>query len=183
MTVDSKRIDWLRVALCTVVLCILVVVLFSLYEGKGAEIISELSADGKSPNLVWLFKHVFAAIPVLVMVVASEFFYMGKEKYRPVCTHTEKVMIFGAVTLFVYALMLPSVIIASPETVDSETNEAIKTLWDRTHVWFFAQILPLLIVIIYHVFRIESEKAGEISAAEEDVDEEIEADDEEDNDE
>lgn len=183
MATNNKKMDWLRMLLCAVAICAVAVALFSFYDGKGAEIIEKFSADDKSPNLVWFFEHVFAAVPVLAMVIASGFFYMGKEKCAPICAHTEKAIVFGAAAFFIYALMLPIVIASSPEVIDPETNETIETIWDRTHVWFFAQILPLLIVIAYHVIRVRSIKAGSDSVADGDEDEEIDADDEEDNDE
>ena len=183
MAMDSKKIDWLRILLCTIAVCGVAVALFSFYDGKGAEIIAKYSADDKSPNLVWFFEHVFAAVPVLAMVIVSGFFYMGKEKHTFVSMHIEKTVIFGAAAFFIYALMLPFVIVLSPETVDPETNEAIQTLWDRTHVWFFAQILPLLIVIVYHVVCVQGEKAGIDSCGDAQEDEEVDADDEEDTDE
>lgn len=185
MAMDSKKIDWLRVLLCTVAVCVVAVALFGFYDGNGAEIIAKYSADDKSPNLVWFFEHVFAAVPVLAMVIVSGFFYMGKEKCDPLSMHIEKTVIFGAAAFFIYALMLPIVIASSPETVDPETNEAIQTLWDRTHIWFFSQILPLLIVIAYHVVRVQSLKSAEDPDGDADgeADDETDADDEEDNDE
>ena len=115
--------------------------------GKGAELIDSASADGKSPNLVWVYEHVFAAIPALAMVLVAELFYLGKDRYIPITTHTEKSIIFGGVIFFIYALMLPCVLIASPETIDPETGNAIESLWTRTYEWFFAQILPFGIVM------------------------------------
>ena len=160
MTENSKKIDWLRVALCAVSLCIVAVALFSFYDGKGAELIDSASADDKSPNLVWVYEHVFAAIPALAMVLVAELFYLGKDRYIPITTHTEKSIIFGGVIFFIYALMLPCVLIASPETIDPETGKAVETLWTRTYEWFFAQILPLGIVILYHGIRLGAEKSG-----------------------
>ena len=155
----NKKIDWLRMVLCAAVLCLVVVILFSFYESKGLELISDLSADGKSPNLVWLAEHAFAAIPVFVLVLVSELFFLEKRRYVPVYTQVEKLVAFSAAALFTYGIVLFSVIAASPEAIDPETGEAIKTLWDRTNSWFFAQILPFLIVISYHVIRIGSERA------------------------
>ncbi len=170
--------------LCAVALCFIVVMLFSFYEGKGAEIISDLSADGKSPNLVWLAEHVFAAIPVLILVLISELFFLEKSRYVPVYTQLEKLVIFSAVAMFTFGIVLFSVIASSPEAVDPETGEKIKTIWDRTNVWFFAQILPFLIVISYHVIRIGTERAELcVPLSEENVDDDTEKETEEEDDE
>lgn len=180
----NKKIDWLRMVLCAVALCFIVAILFGFYDGKGAEIISELSADGKSPNLVWLAEHVFAAIPVLVLVLISELFFLEKSRYVPVYTQVEKLVIFSSVALFTYGILLFCVLAVSPAEVDPETGEQIKTLWDRTNVWFFAQILPLLIVISYHVVRIGTERAELCASpseenAEDDAENEAEEEDDE----
>lgn len=183
MTGINKKIDWLRMVLCAAVLFLVLGLLFSFYEGKGADIISELSADGKSPNLVWLAEHIFAAIPVLMLIIISELFFLDKSRYVPIYTQVEKLVIFSAAAIFTYGILLVGVIAASPETIDPETGEAIKTLWDRTNSWFFAQILPFLIVISYHAIRIGTEKAELFESAskecdDDDADEEAEVDDE-----
>lgn len=164
----NKKIDWLRMGLCAVAVCTVAIIFFSFYEGRGAEIIAELASDGKSPNLLWLAERVFLAIPVLAMVVVSELFYLYKKNYVPVYTQIEKLIIFGVGAFFIYTVMLPYVKASGNDIIDPDTGEVIKSLWNRTYKWFFAQIVPLLITICYHVVRIGSEKA-ELSAPQTDV--------------
>ena len=158
MTEQNKKIDWLRMILCAAVLCIIAVACIVFYQGRGADIISDLSSDDKRQNLLWLAENTFAIIPVLLMVAATELFYINKKNYVLVYTQVEKLVAFGAVAFFIYGMMLPCIRMASTQTVDPSTGEVIKTLWDKTYTWFFSQILPLLIVICYHIVRMGSEK-------------------------
>ena len=152
----TKKINWLRYGICSGVLCLLAVLLFSLYKDKALGIITDLSADGKMPNLVWLAENVFVAVPVWILVIVSEFFYFNKEKYVPVYTQIEKLLIFSTAAAFTFFLMLPAVRYASQGGI--ETEEVIETLWDKTYMWFFAQIIPYIIIIVYHAARIGTEK-------------------------
>ena len=177
---NKAKIDWLRVGLCAAALCALAVIFLGFYEGQGAEIIADLSSDDKNPHLLWLAEHLFAGIPVLVMVIVAELFYINKKNCFPVYTQMEKLMAFGAVAAFIYLVMLPFAFFTAGSGEELLADEAVKSYWDKTYKWFFAQIIPLLIVISYHAIRMNSEKA-EINAPSVDEDEDAEdAEDEED---
>ena len=158
MADKTKKIDWFRMIACAIVLCVVAVACIVFYQGRGAEIIAEIAADEKNQNLLWLAENVFAAFPVLLMVGVSELFYINKKNNVLVYTQTEKLVAFGSVALFIYFVILPCVRLASVDAFDPVTGDALQTLWDKTYTWFFSQILPLLIVICYHVVRIGSEK-------------------------
>ena len=158
MAETNKKINWLRMLLCAAVLCIVSAACLIFYEGRGAEIIAELAADDKKQNLLWLAENAFAIIPVLLMVAVTELFYMNKKNYVLVYTQVEKLVAFGTAAFFIYGIMLTCIRMASVEAVDPSTGTAIQTLWDKTYTWFFSQILPLLIVICYHIVRVGSEK-------------------------
>ena len=183
MTEQNKKIDWLRMILCAVVLCVVAATCLIFYQGRGADIIADLSSDDKRPNLLWLAENAFAIMPVLLMVGVSELFYIGKKNYVLVYTQIEKLIAFGAVAFFIYGIILPCIRMASTEAVDPATGEAIKTLWDKTYTWFFSQILPLLIVICYHVVRIGSEKVMLSSPKSDEPEEETEDEEEDEEDE
>ena len=183
MTEQNKKIDWLRMILCAVVLCVVAATCLIFYQGRGADIIADLSSDDKRPNLLWLAENAFAIIPVLLMVGVSELFYIGKKNSVLVYTQVEKLVVFATVALFVYGMMLPCIRMASAGAVDPETGEAIKTLWDKTYTWFFSQILPFLIVICYHVVRIGSEKVMLASPKSDEPEEDMEDEEEDDEDE
>lgn len=180
MAETNKKINWLRMISCAIVLCVIAVACIVFYQGRGADIIADLSSDDKRPNLLWLAENAFAIIPVLLMVAASELLYIGKNNRVLVYTQAEKLIAFGTVAFVIYAMMLPCVRMASTEVVDPSTGEEIKTLWDKTYTWFFSQILPLLIVICYHIVRIGSEKVMLASSKGPLSDGEIEDEDDED---
>ena len=186
MADKNKKIYWLRMILCAVVLCIVAVACVIFYQGRGADIIADLSSDDKSPNLLWLVENAFAIIPVLLMVALSELVYINKKKYVLVYTQVEKLVAFGTAAFFIYGIIFPCVRMGSVETIDPSTGEAIQTVWDKTYTWFFSQILPFLIVICYHIVRIGSEKvilASPAAALSDDDEEEEYAAEEEESDE
>ena len=122
MAEKNKKIYWLRMILCAVVLCIVAVACVIFYQGRGADIIADLSADDKRPNLLWLAENAFAIIPVLLMVALSELFYINKKKYVLVYTQVEKLVAFGTVAFFIYGIILPCVRMGSVETIDPSTG-------------------------------------------------------------
>ena len=184
MVETNKKINWLRMLLCAAVLCVVSAACLIFYEGRGADIIAELAADEKKQNLLWLAENAFAIIPVLLMVAVTELFYMNKKNYVLVYTQVEKLVAFGTAALFIYGIMLTCIRMASVEAIDPTTGTAIETLWDRTYTWFFSQILPLLIVICYHIVRVGSEQVilatPEAELSDEDIEDENDGDDEED---
>ena len=183
MTEQNKKIDWLRMILCAMVLCVVAVACLMFYQGRGTEIIEELSSDDKRPNLLWLAENAFAIMPVILMIGVCELFYIGKKNDVLVYTQVEKLVVFGTVAFFIFFMMLPCIRMASTEAVDPATGEAIKTLWDKTYTWFFSQILPLLIIICYHVVRIGSEKVILVSPKSDEAEEETEDEEEDEADE
>ena len=183
MTEKNKQIDWFRMIACAIVLCVVAVVCIVFYQGRGAEIIADIASDEKNQNLLWLAENIFAAFPVLLMVAVTELFYINKKNNVLVYTQVEKLVAFGAVAFFIYGMMLPCVRMASVEVVDPSTGEVFKTLWDKTYTWFFSQILPLLIVICYHVVRVGSEKVILASPQSEELEEDTEYEEEDEGDE
>lgn len=160
------KYDWFKIGVCAVGLCALMVLMFHTYSTSVADLVKELSADGKSPNRVWLLENISAAIPVFVVAVALTVFYADKSKYVPVATQREKLIISLIVAAFTFIGILSYVLMNEGETVDPESGKAIQTLWERTAVWFFAQIIPFIVLVSYHAIRAESEEK-EILAAKE----------------
>jgi hypothetical protein len=154
----TYKYDWFKIAICAVGLCALVVLMFHAYSTSVAELIEELSADGKSPNRVWLVENLSAAIPVFVVAIVLTIFYADNSKYVPVATQREKLIISVVVAAFTFIGLLSYILMNTGEAADPESGEAIKTLWERTAVWFFAQIIPFMILISYHAIRAESEE-------------------------
>lgn len=160
------KYDWFKIGLCAVALCVLMVLMFNAYSKDVLDLISELSEDGKSPNRVWLVENLFPAIPVLVVAIVLTIFYADKQKYIPVATQREKLIISLVVALFTFAGLMVYVIMQGDGAVDAESGEAVKSMWEENAVWFFAQIIPFIILISYHAIRAESEEKEQLAATE-----------------
>ena len=168
---ENKKINWLRFGLCSGALCLIAVLLFSLYKDKALDIIADLSSDEKTPNLLWLAENLFVVLPVWIMVAVSELFYINKKTYVPVYTQLEKLLIFSVAAVFTFAIFLPCVRFVSE--IDPESGAVIRPLWDKTYMWFFSQVIPYIIIIVYHGVRLGSEKkelAGDTDELDDDLD-------------
>ena len=165
---NTKKYDWLRIISTALLICALIFGLFYLHSGKVADIIESLTEEEKYPNTIWLIEFVSTALPILVIVIAMGISYSDKKSYVPVYTQKEKLLVSVIIAIFTFGVLLGYVLYQSRggETTDAETGDVIKTLWDRTYMWFFAQILPMLILITYHSMRISAEKR-ELAEAEE----------------
>lgn len=163
-----KKFDWLRFISTALLLCAVTFGLFYIHSGKVAEIIASLTAEEKYPNSIWLIEFVSTALPVLVAVILMNILYCDKNSYVPVYTQREKLWASVILAAFIFGALLAYVFYQSRggEVTDSETGEVIKTLWDRTYMWFFAQVLPMIILISYHSMRISTEKRELLEAEE-----------------
>ena len=81
-------------------------------------------------------------------------------------TQREKLIISLVVALFTFAGLMVYVIMQGDGAVDAESGEAVKSMWEENAVWFFAQIIPFIILISYHAIRAESEEKEQLSATE-----------------
>lgn len=155
-----RRFDWLRAISTALLLCAIVFGLFYLHSGKVAEVIASLTEEEKYPNTIWLIEFVSAAVPILVAVIVMNIMYCDKKSYVPIYTQREKLLVSVTLAVFVFGALLAYVFYQSRggDVTDPETGEVIKTLWNRTYMWFFAQILPIIILISYHAMRIGTEK-------------------------
>ena len=158
--------DWFKIILCAAALSILMILMFNAYTGDIADLVKELSADGKSPNRVWLVKNLSAIVPVFILAGVLSIFYYGKDKYVPIYWQKEKMIVFSLVAAFTFVGILGYVLLNSGEKFDPDTGVRINTLWDKSAIWFFAQIVPFVVVISYHAIRAESEEKAILDGAE-----------------
>lgn len=162
----TRKFDWLRTISTALLLCAIVFGLFYLHSGKVAEIIASLTEEEKYPNTIWLIEFLSAAIPILAAVIVMNIMYSDKKSYVPVYTQREKLVVSVVLAVFILGALLAYVFYQSRggDITDEETGEVIKSLWNRTYMWFFAQILPMLILISYHATRIVTEKRELVEA-------------------
>lgn len=151
---DTKK-DFLnipRVTLISAVMSVLMTVLLFLRGSLVEELFEKLEKIGSDTNLEWVLRYGSAALPIIVLVTVLSVFYSGKGSTALI--NKEKLIIFTVVAVFTYAFLLPfSMSKAVPSQADAE--ETVR-FFDLTAKWFFAQIIPFLIVLVYHYARIDA---------------------------
>ena len=123
------KYDWFKIIICAVALCVLMVLMFNVYKGDVADNIKELTAENKTPNLVWLIEHVSAAMPVFMVAVVLSIFYFEKSKYVPVVTQREKLIVCLTVAVFTFVGLLGYVLMNSGEQIDPERAAQLKKMY------------------------------------------------------
>ena len=146
--------DLFKIVVCSALLSLLLVAVLYWQSHGVQDIIKSLEDKGNMPNTIWLVKHVAYIVPIIFVTVVLTFIYSDKSKYIPVITQSEKFYIAIITTAFIYAFMLPYVIISSKTGQEAaEDAKNVKTLLDITVNWFFVQIIPFIILVSYHAIR------------------------------
>ena len=146
------RIDSFRTASASVIACAVMGIMLRLQTHKVQEILVKLAEEGKLENVEWLVEYAAYCLPVASVAIVLSIFYSICKGDR-ITAHREKTIISIVLIAFTYAIMLP-IIISNKEPIgDSE-----KTMIDITVNWFAFQIVPLLIMLLYHSSMVEEEK-------------------------
>ncbi len=133
-----------RVVLCAIGLCVLMAVMFSLFKNNVPDKLAEFEKKGNMEHTSWFLKYGACLPPVIILVGVLTACY-PKSSYVPVKTQRDKAIVIAIVAVFTYAVLYTSA------KGDSATfNDCVG--------WFFAQVIPLLIVFSYHLIRASTEK-------------------------
>ena len=163
--IDEKRkLNWLRIFISTLILCVLMALMLWLYATKGQNIFSALEEKGGMTNLLWAVKHLLYIAPVILsaIVLSSLYSLDGWERYG--VSKKEKGIAIVLVTLFTYFVMLPIVVSMSkaptplPDIELELLPDAAPTLIEITRGWFFVQIIPFMLWALYMFVRNETEQ-------------------------
>ena len=159
-TEKSKKYDIVKIVIAAVALCIVMAIMFSMYNSIIPAKLAELEEEGDMENTMWLIKYGSYAVPVIVLAVILSLCYRKKGHYIPVISQREKGIVMIIVAAFTFLVILPYAIASSPDWQLPAANgeEEIKTLFETTAAWIFAQIIPFAIVITYHFIRASSEE-------------------------
>lgn len=157
---EQKKIrhDSFQIIMCIVVACILTVIAFHVNCKIVPKIVEKLTEKGNYKNLIWIVEHIAAFLPVPLVATVMAIFYSNKQNYVPVHSRKEQVFIAWMVAVFVYAVILGFVLLNKNEPVGEAVGDKVKTLWDISAEWFFAQIIPFAVLISYHSVRVGSEE-------------------------
>jgi hypothetical protein len=170
----AKKIYWLRMIFCSITLPAVLALFYGVYVGKILDFMTYLT-EKEMPNIAWVVENLFAVLPAFLILFTVEVFYLNKNKYVQVYTQIEKLVAITLGAVAVFCVLIPLAVNSTPiEIVNGDVTE-LKTLWDRTYEWFFAQIIPFLILLSYHVFRVVTECGGH-AVVEVDGDEEEDTD-------
>lgn len=158
----KKKLDISRIAFCTLILCVVMIILLALYANQVQDLLLKVDekGEGKVPNLLWLLERLAIGVPVVILAVVLTALYHNKDSYVPVKSQKEQLWVSILTTLFTYGVMMVFVLIRSKsgEVPDAEIIEETQTLWDITYKWFFVQMIPLFILIAYHGIRAGTEE-------------------------
>ena len=171
----TKKIYWIRMILCSLSLCSVLALFYGLYVGKILDFMTYL-IEKEMPNVAWVVENLFAVLPAFLILITIEGFYLNKNKCVQIWTHLEKLVALMLGAVVVFGVLLPVAFNSTPVEIITDDVTELKTLWDRTYEWFFAQIIPFLILLSYHILRIVTD-AGAHAVIEVDEDD-GEADDE-----
>ncbi len=155
---NSPILRIIKIVLFTALLCWLMCSVLSWYLTTIPETVTFLEGESM-PNTVWLVKYGSVALPLVAVATVLTLLYKitGEAPFK---TQVDKAVIVGCVFAFTYFVILPAVLKRSPEwwEVQMVDEVEVKTLFERSAIWFFAQMIPFLITLSYHIYRASSEK-------------------------
>lgn len=140
--------------------CILMGVMLSLYQNNVPEILAEYEEKGKMEQTAWFVKYASLLPPVIVLAILITAVYSFGSPYVPVRTQYDKAIIVGVTFAFTYLVLFTSTLLSSPglNLPTPEAEEDIKSAFEICAPWFFAQIVPFMLLLSYHLIRASSEK-------------------------
>ena len=134
-----------RVVLCSVGLCIVMLLMLMLFKKYVPEALLKYEEKGNMEHTAWLVKY-GACLPPVIIIVGLLTACYPERKYVPLKTQRDKAIIIAIVAAFTYLILFPSIKGGDRKTYDNCVG------------WFFAQAIPFLIVLSYHIIRASSEK-------------------------
>ena len=153
---EKKRIliRLARIFAFSIVMCAVSVGLFYLYATEVPEILVKLEEKGNMKNTIEAVKHLVPMLNIAGLIIALTLIYKFV-KAKDSDVQGEKGCIMLIVALFTYLIIWPYVIKVSEGCFDPlpEGEENVMSMLENTASWFATQILPFLIVTMYHFVR------------------------------
>ena len=149
-----------KVVVLCIVCCILMGVMLAMYKGIIPDALAEYEEKGKMEHTMWLVRYASLLPPVIVIAVLLTVAYSFRSQYVQVMTQRHKAIIVGVTFAFTYLILFTAMLLSSPgwNLPTPETEEEVKTAFEICAPWFFAQIIPFIILLSYHLVRASSEK-------------------------
>ena len=147
------KINSFRAASASAIACAVMGIMLRLQTHTVQEILAKLKDKGKLENVEWLVEYAAYFLPVVLVAVALSIFY-SIFKDEKIIVHKEQMIVSIALIAFTYAILLP---IASYNK--EPVGESEKTMLELSVNWFAFQIVPFLIMLLYHSSMTEENTA------------------------
>lgn len=149
-----------KLIICAIALCIIMGIMLAIYNSTVPDILAGFEEEGDMEHTAWLVRYGSYVPPVIVIAVILTCFYSIGGAYVPVKTQKQKAIIVGVVFAFTYVVLFTYAWLTSPgwNLPVAEGEEEIKTMFENCAGWFFAQLIPFMILLSYHLIRASSEK-------------------------
>ena len=138
------KINSFRTASASVIACAVMAIMLRLQTHTVQEILAKLAEEGKLENVEWLVEYAAYCLPVVPVVIALTIFY-SLFKGDKVAVHKEQTIVSVVLIAFTYAILLP-IVVSNKEPI----GESEKTMIEISVNWFAFQIVPFLIMLLYH---------------------------------
>ena len=147
------KINSFRTASASAIACAVMAILLRFQTHTVQEILAKIEEEGKLDNVAWLVKYAACFLPVVPVVIALVIFY-SVFKDKSTVVHKEQTIVSVVLIVFTYAILLPIVSYNKEPVGESE-----KTMLELSVNWFAFQIVPFLIMLLYHSSMTEENTA------------------------
>lgn len=149
----NKKMDSFRLCVGCFFACATMVIALYLHANKVQDIIAKLNEKGKLENVEWLVEYASYFLPVVLVALVIAAVYSIMKKGTADIRQKEMTIVSVVLIAFTYAVMLPFVFSKKEPLEDSD-----KKLIDICINWFAFQIVPLIVLALYHGSRAEYER-------------------------
>ncbi len=149
----------IKIVIFTLLLCGVICLSLKWYLESVSETVTYLEGE-KRPNTVWVVKYGSVILPSITVALLLTVAYKIGHGYIAVKTQIDKAVITSFVCIFTYAYLFVEICNRSQGWMlpPAEDAEDVKSLLERSIIWFSVQALSFLIMISYHAMRAKNEK-------------------------
>lgn len=142
--VKKSKFNILRFAIILVLLCAVMVASFWFYGEDFANILQKLDdSNNDMTNMTWVAKHLGNLLPGILIVIFQAIVYSFVND--KVAAHKEQKWQALGLLALVYGVILPY-------AVKSTETGGISSI-ESSSLWFCTQLIPLIIIMVYHAER------------------------------
>lgn len=142
--IKRPKINLLRFAFISVVLCVVMVVSFSFYGDGFAGIMQKINESSNDmTNMKWVANHLGNLVPGIAIIIFQAVAYCFVEDKAS--AHKEQKWQALILLVLVYAVLLPYAI--------GQTEAGVISSIESSSLWFCTQLIPLIIIMTYHSQR------------------------------